>query len=97
MDFICQIHPPPPTLEPPTPVLNGQYQAGWNTKQSQIKIICSFYIVLQVLTLFRMSLFWGCLWMGVASPFLSKICHTLSYIDETWHSYTLPKEDPKHT
>ena len=23
-----------------------------------------------------------------------KICHT-SYNDETWHSYTLPKEDPK--
>ena len=20
-----------------------------------------------------------------------------SYIDETWHSYTLPKEDPKNT
>ena len=25
---------------------------------------------------------------------LPKICHT-SYNDETWHSYTLPKEDPK--
>ena len=27
---------------------------------------------------------------------LPKICHTMSYNDETWHSYTLPKEDPKN-
>ena len=26
---------------------------------------------------------------------LPKICHT-SYNDETWHSYTLSKEDPKN-
>ena len=26
---------------------------------------------------------------------LPKICHT-SYNDETWHSYTLPKEDQKN-
>ena len=32
-------------------------------------------------------------WGG--GPPLSKICHT-SYNDETWHSYTLPKEDPKN-
>ena len=43
----------------PTPVLNGRYQAGWNSKQSQMKINCPFYILLQVLTLFRWA-FFGC-------------------------------------
>ena len=38
------------------------------------------------LTLFR---------MGFYGPPLPKICH-ISYNDETWHSYTLPKEDPKN-
>ena len=53
MDFVCQVTPSP------TPVLNGRYQADEipNKKQSQMKIICLFYIVLQVLTLFRMGLF----------------------------------------
>ena len=32
---------------------------------------------------------WG--GMGQKGPPLT------SYIDETWHSYTLPKEDPKNT
>ena len=41
------------------------------------------------------GLFRGCLWMGggTKSP-LPKIWH-ISYNDETWHIYTLPKEDPK--
>ena len=34
--------------------------------------------------------------MGLFWAPLSKICHT-SYIDETWHSYIWPKEDPKNT
>ena len=29
-------------------------------------------------------------------PPLENLSH-ISYIDETWHSYTLPKEDPKNT
>ena len=55
----------PSNLPPsPTPVLNGRYQAEWNAKQSQMKIISPFYILLQVLTPFRMGLFgaahrWG--------------------------------------
>ena len=31
-------------------------------------------------------------WGGAKRAHLPKICHTY---DETWHSYTLPKEDPK--
>ena len=48
------------------------------------------------LILFRMG-FWGLLTDGRAKkPNLrsQRICHT-SYNDETWHNYTLPKEDPK--
>ena len=33
-------------------------------------------------------------WGGQKAP-KPKICHT-SYNDETWHSYTLAKEDPKN-
>ena len=33
-------------------------------------------------------------WEGAKRPPFPKICHT-SYNDETWHSCTLPKEDPK--
>ena len=33
----------------PPPVLNGQYQAGWSTKQNQMKDTWLFYIVSQVL------------------------------------------------
>ena len=39
-----------------------------------------------LLTLFRMGIF------GAAHRNLSHI----SYNDETWHGYTLPKEDPKN-
>ena len=51
MDFVCQATPLPLLAFPPIPkpVLNGRYQAGRNSKQSQIKIICPFYIVVQVL------------------------------------------------
>ena len=39
--------------------------------------------------------FWGCSPMGGGKKArLPKICHT-SYNNETWHSYNLPKEDPK--
>ena len=34
-------------------------------------------------------------WGGKKAP-LPKICHMLSYNDETWYSYTLPKENPKN-
>ena len=42
------------------------------------------------------GLFWGCSRMGAlfGSPSLKSATH--SYNDETWHSYTLPKEDPKN-
>ena len=87
MDFVCQVTPPP------TPVLQGQYQAGWYIKQSQMKIICPFYFVLQVLTLFRMGLFGaarGCGEEGAKSSPLYNLSH-VSYIDENWHSSTVPK------
>ena len=32
---------------PPPPVLNGQYQAGYNTNQDWMKNTCLFYIVFQ--------------------------------------------------
>ena len=55
-----------------TLVLNRRYQAGWNTKQSQMKIIFPFYTVLQVFTVFRMGLFGAAhIWEG-----LFKVCHT---------------------
>ena len=42
------------------------------------------------------GLFWGCSRMGggLFAPF-PKTCHTILQY-ETWHSYTLPKEDPKN-
>ena len=33
---------------------------------------------------------------GQKGPLLSKLSH-ISYVIETWHSYTLPKEDQKNT
>ena len=33
---------------------------------------------------------------GGKRPSFPKICDT-SYNDETWHTYTLPKEDPRNT
>ena len=36
----------------PTPVLNRQYQDGWNTNQNQMKNTTSFYIVFQVLRVY---------------------------------------------
>ena len=55
-----------------------------------------FHCLFRLLTLFSMGLFgaayrWG--W-GRALP-LENLSH-VSYIDETWHSYTLPKENPKN-
>ena len=39
--------------------------------------------------------FWGCSrMMEQKAPPLLHLSH-ISYNDETWHSYTLPKEDPK--
>ena len=39
--------------------------------------------------------FWGCSrMMEQKAPSLLHLSH-ISYNDETWHSYTLPKEDPK--
>ena len=34
-------------------------------------------------------------WEGAKGPPSLKQSH-ISYNDETWHSYTLPKEDPKN-
>ena len=34
-------------LTPNPPFLNGQYQAGWNTNQNQIKNTHPFYMVFQ--------------------------------------------------
>ena len=44
------------------------------------------------LNLFRMDIFWAA--HGLFAP-VPKICH-ISYNDEIWHSYTLPKKDPKN-
>ena len=35
-------------------------------------------------------------WGGPFWPLLPKIRHTYPRNNETWHSYTLPKEDPKN-
>ena len=43
------------------------------------------------------GLFRSCSRMGEPKgPPLQNLSH-ISDIDETWHSYTLPKEDPKNT
>ena len=39
------------------------------------------------------GLFWGCSRMGGAKR--ASLSH-ISYNDETWHSYALPKENPKN-
>ena len=43
------------------------------------------------------GLFRGCSWMWrpKRSPSLKSVTLMLHYNDETWHSYTLPKENPK--
>ena len=38
-----------PSKKKPTPCLNGHYQAGWKTKQNQMRTTCQLYIVFQVL------------------------------------------------
>ena len=43
----CTLYKTPSTL----PILKGQYQAGWNTKQDQIKNMHLFDILFQVLKL----------------------------------------------
>ena len=55
------------------------------------------YLVLlkHPITLFSMGFFGAAReWRGAKRPPLPKIFH-ISYNDETWHSYTLPKENPK--
>ena len=48
--------------------------------------------------LFQDGPFRGCLRMCVRGGGMGQKEPPLtSYIDETWHSYTLPKEDPKNT
>ena len=45
------------------------------------------------------GLFWGCSQMGGGGGFLGpppKNPPHISYNDETWHSYTLPKKYPKN-
>ena len=43
------------TLHPP--VLNGQYQAGWNTNQNQIENIHLFDILFQVLKVLLIKIY----------------------------------------
>ena len=42
----------------PPPVLNRQYQSGYNTNQNQIKNACPFYIVFQVLEVLLIKICW---------------------------------------
>ena len=52
--------------------------------------------LLQLLTLFTMGLLGAAHgWEWVSKRPRPKISHT-SYNDETWHSYTLAKEDPQN-
>ena len=91
---------------PPTPpVLNGRYQVGCNVKQSQVKIIFSFYIVLQVLILFRMGLFTAAHRWGERqkepptppphSPFLKSTTHILHWWNLT-QSYLTWRRSEKY-
>ena len=58
-------------------------------------VLHNFYL----LTLFRMGFFGAADgWRGGGikkAPPPKNLSH-ISYNDETWHSYTLPKEDPKN-
>ena len=50
---------------------------------------------IRTLTLFRMALFGTAhRWGGPKRPLPKNLSH-ISYKDETWHNYTLSKEDPK--
>ena len=40
--------------------------------------------------------FWGCSWMREGEDPAPKNLSDISYNNETWHSYTLPREDPKN-
>ena len=48
------------------------------------------------LTLFKMGLFWAAHRYGAIGFTLSLNLSHISYNNETWHSYTLPKEDQKY-
>ena len=56
----------------------------------------------QPLPLFRMQLFGAARGLkkgpkrGQKGPSFPKICHTYPRKDKNWHSYILPKEDPKN-
>ena len=49
-----------------------------------------------VLTLFWMGLFGAAHGWGGGETALAKNLSDISYYNETWHTYTLPKEDPKN-
>ena len=51
---------------------------------------------LKSVTLFRMGLFGAAHGWRVAKRPPSKNLSHISYRDETWHSYTLPKKDPRN-
>ena len=53
------------------------------------------FVTLTTLTLFRTSIFRAAHVCGGKKAFFPDMSHTF-YNDETWHSYTLPKEDPKN-
>ena len=54
------------------------------------------FMLMMMLTLFSMGLFGaahGCHGWIVVQKAAAKICH-ISYNDEIWYNYTLPKKDP---
>ena len=80
--------------------LNSSLEKKWSAKISrsftEYPYFSRLFLICTGLTLFRMVFFGaGHGWVGAFLPPSLKPV-TLSYNDETWHSYTLPKEDPKN-
>ena len=79
--------------------LNSSLEKKWSAKISrsftEYPDFSRLILICTGLTLFRMVFFGAAHgWVGAFLPPSLKPV-TLSYNDETWHSYTLPKEDPK--
>ena len=67
---------------------------GWGAKRSA-SLISVTHILPLMLTLFRMGIFRATHGWGQKGPPPYYLSH-ISYNDETFHSYTLPKEDLKN-